>query len=146
MTERQVWVCVCGCITGMLYADGDFVCANCGLLADGTASFLDRAENPRISVDRKDAYKIVDMNSSYSAYNRILKHLTERRDEVVGFFVMYAGGQSSNWYSLEGDKQCDWAIAGLEEQKDYINAKFRDQCTVSVSRTETSEGVSSGDS
>lgn len=126
-SERLVWVCECGCITGLLYADGTFACANCNNVAEASASFLDRVELPRIVVDRKDAYKIVDMNSSQAAYDRIMRHLTTRRNEVVGFYVMYAGGQSSNWYDLEGDAQCDWAIAGLDEQKDYINAKFRDK-------------------
>lgn len=131
--DRLVWVCNCGCITGVLYSDGEFICANCDTPADASASFMDRSESPRIAIERKDAFKIVDMNTTQAAFNRIVRNLQTRHDEVVGFFVMYANGQSSNWYSLEGDKQCDWAIAGLEEQKEYINAKFRDKPTVQVS-------------
>lgn len=124
---KMVWVCDCGCVTGCLFETGDFVCANCNNVAGASASFMERSESPRIAVDRKDAFKIVDMNTTQAAFQRIIRNLQTRRDEVVGFFVMYANGQSSNWYSLEGDAQCDWAIRGLEEQKEYINAKFRDQ-------------------
>lgn len=129
---KMVWVCNCGCVTGVLYASGEFVCANCDAVADASEDIklLDRSDIPRIAVERKDAFKIVDMNTTQAAFDRIVRNLQTRRDEVVGFFVMYANGQSSNWYDLEGDKQCDWAIAGLEDQKEYINAKFRDKPTV----------------
>ena len=130
---KMVWVCSCGCVTGCLFETGEFVCANCDNVADGTASFMLRSESPRIAVERKDAFKIVDMNSTQAAFQRIVRNLQTRHDEVVGFFVMYANGQSTNWYSLEGDEQCDWAIRGLEDQKEYINAKFRNKPTLQVS-------------
>jgi hypothetical protein len=126
----RVWVCDCGCVSGYLYEDGRFLCANCQSEAISSPAFMEQAVVEKRIVDRKDAFKIVDMNSSLSALHRIVNNLQRRQDEVVGAIILYANGSHSNWFTLEGSEQCDWAKRHLDEIKEYIDAKFRDQSAI----------------
>lgn len=128
--DRHVWACVCGCVTGYLYADGVFECANCGNVAEGEAKFIVDSMSEKVVVETTDQFQIVDMSSTGAAYDRMIQALKTRRDEVVGYCALFANGTYSTWFKLEGDDQCDWVQRRLDEVKDYVDAKFRNKSAI----------------
>ncbi len=121
-SERQIWVCLCGCSTWELNRDGTAQCAGCDGIAEAETGgwYEDIAEGPERNPDLPAPVADVQGNGSEEFARRRMARMAEGAD-VRLLVVARESGAVSLWRADTATvDQLQWMHRRLDEAREML--------------------------
>ncbi len=117
---RLVWLCAeCQCATFYLYNDNTCECAGCGFLS-GAGEWVTPLQDKPARPEKDDgaSINVIQFDSEEYARRRVLKKITDNRDDIRLVAAWFGEGGLSVWCDAQTPEQRDWTVRKLREMAD----------------------------